>query len=82
MRKCFTKRGLESRVREAYAGIIGENVEAGVDTYINVNNHYYEGNAPLAAVVMAEIRKTWMAPVAQALEELACGQKDLAAGDD
>ncbi len=33
----------------------------------------------MAAVVMAEIRKTWMAPVAQALEELACGQKDLAA---
>jgi hypothetical protein len=33
----------------------------------------------MATVVMAEIRKTWMAPVAQALEELACGQKDLAA---
>jgi hypothetical protein len=28
---------------------------------------------------MAEIRETWMAPVAQVLEELACGQKDLAA---
>lgn len=33
----------------------------------------------MAAVLMAEIRKTWMTPVAQALEELACGQKDLAA---
>jgi hypothetical protein len=31
---------------------------------------------------MAEIRKTWMAPVAQALKELARGQKDLAAEDD
>ncbi len=31
----------------------------------------------MAAVVVAEIRKTWMAPVAQILEELAGGHKDL-----
>ena len=38
----------------ATADIIGQNVETGVDTYVNVNNHY-EGSAPLTIQRLLDI---------------------------
>jgi hypothetical protein len=51
------EKGLPGPGLLAQVAVIRNNLDAGVDTYVNVNNHY-EGSAPLTVRRLLEILRT------------------------